>query len=73
MKEPSELDITLVRDFMTKMSWSEWNGGEVIRARYQLSSEQLLERRDALERVLHQYSLMTDEISRLVLEKNNLD
>ncbi|QXV74772.1 hypothetical protein PP749_gp093 [Rhizobium phage RHEph22] len=69
MKEPSELDLTLIRDLKTKLYLGE--GGSV-RAT-SLTQEQLNTRRAALGRILHHYELMSNEISRLVLEKNNLD
>jgi hypothetical protein len=69
MKEPSELDIALVRDLKTKLYLGD-NGS--IRS-MSLTHEQFNTRRDALDRIIHQYELMSNEISRLVLEKHQRD
>ncbi|QIG67802.1 hypothetical protein PP747_gp096 [Rhizobium phage RHph_Y38] len=69
MKEPSELDLALLRDLKTKLYLGD-NGS--IRA-ISLTHEQFNTRRGALDRILHHYERMSNEISRLVLEKHRAD
>ncbi|QIG70560.1 hypothetical protein PP744_gp095 [Rhizobium phage RHph_N38] len=72
MKEPSELDITLVRDLAYKMRGGFITDGEIEFA-LPLKADLINEIVEALLRVIDSYRYMSDEITRLVLEKHQRD
>jgi hypothetical protein len=70
MKEPSELDITLLRDLCDKFFYHDMDSGAV---RVNLSVAHMQQRKDSLRRFLDHYEHMSEEISRLLLEKHRVD
>ncbi|QIG76621.1 hypothetical protein EVC27_099 [Rhizobium phage RHph_I1_6] len=72
MKEPSELDVTLVRDLAFKMRGASIQDG-VIYFTLPVRADLIKGRIESLIRIVESYPLLSNEITRLVLEKHQRD
>lgn len=72
VKEPSELDYTLVRDFIGKLRGVYYGDGGFRFSSF-MSREHIEGYAGAIERMSTYSSKMGDEITRLVLEKHQRD
>lgn len=68
MKEPSELDSTLIRDFLTKLSLATITNGN-IDLNHWVEPKLIMTRIDAVNRMFTHYESMQKDLSRLVQEK----